>query len=340
MQVSQSPQQCLSANDAVLAHVVRNGFVECEHRGIVAVTDAGGTISFAAGEPGAPVFGRSSNKPFQTLGMLNAGLGSLDLPPHLIALITASHSGEVFHIEGVREILARAGLNESALQTPPDWPISETAHEQAIRDGVGQTPIAMNCSGKHAGMLATCVVNDWPTQTYRDPDHPLQRVLRAAVAEATGDEIAGEAVDGCGAPIFATSVAGLARGFGAIAGSEPGTPAAVVADAVRAHPEYTSGTDRDERALIAAVPGLFGKAGAEGVYGIGLPDGRGLAAKITDGAQRARGVVLAGVLTALGYEQPEVAAQTTAPVLGHGQPVGRVEISSQLRDALLEQEAR
>ena len=146
--------------------------------------------------------------------MLRAGL---DLDGELLAVACASHSGEPFHIDAVRRILAGAGLDESLLQTPPDFPLDDESREAVVRAGGQRAPVLMNCSGKHAAMLATCVVNDWDLATYREPDHPLQRAIRATFAELTGEAVTAVAVDGCGAPLFSASLTGLARGFARIA---------------------------------------------------------------------------------------------------------------------------
>ncbi len=213
----------------------------------------------------------------------------LDLPERLLALVCASHSGEAMHVDGVREILAAAGLEVDALQTPPDYPLDDEVREQLIRDGGARTPLAMNCSGKHAGMLATCVVNGWDTATYLAPDHPLQQAIAETFAEATGEPVEVTAVDGCGAPLLSTSLTGLARAFRRLAVATDG-PERRIADAIRAHPELVSGTRRDELALLRAMPGAIGKAGAESCYAVALPDGRAFALKTDDGAARARPV--------------------------------------------------
>ena len=181
----------------------------------------------------------------------------------------------------------------------------------------------MNCSGKHAAMLATCVLNSWPTESYLDPDHPLQLALRGTVAELTGDEVAATGVDGCGAPLFAVTLTGVARAFRALVLAEPGSAERRVADAMRAHPEWTAGTRREEYRLMAAVPGLLVKGGAEGVDAFALADGRAGAIKIDDGGARARTPATAAVLRALGCEDvPDELA--TGPVLGGGGVVGEV----------------
>ena len=165
--------QTQHAGSDVLAEVVRSNFVEGCHRGSLVALDTDGSELWRAGDPDHPVFPRSSNKPLQAVGMLRAGL---ELDGELLALACASHSGEAFHLDGVRRILAAVGLDESALQTPPDYPVDEQEKVAAIRAGVAPAPIAMNCSGKHAAMLATCVANGWPLETYRAADHPCSRL--------------------------------------------------------------------------------------------------------------------------------------------------------------------
>jgi L-asparaginase II len=310
----------------VVAEIVRSGFVEGHHHGSVVALAADGTTAWSVGEVVEQVLPRSCNKPLQALGMVRAGL---HLPPELLALSCASHSGEPFHLDGVRRILALGGLDESALQTPPDWPLDDTARMAAIRAGEEPTPLAMNCSGKHAAMLLTCVVNGWDTATYRAPDHPLQQAIASAFAELTGEPVAVTAVDGCGAPLLSASLTGLARGFRALAVATEG-PERRVADAIRAHPVYVSGTTRDELRLLTAIPGAIGKAGAEACYAVALPDGRSFALKIDDGGARARPVVMAealrraGVPAEAGVDGESLDETGRVPVLGAGEPVGEI----------------
>jgi L-asparaginase II len=323
------------AEPVIVAEVVRSGFVEGRHHGSVVVTAPDGTVEWSAGVVDRPMFPRSSNKPMQALGMLRNGLS---LNGELLALAGASHSGEAFHLDGVRRILAGAGLDESALRTPAAYPIDDQARDEWIHTGHTIDPITMNCSGKHAAMLATCVANDWPTHDYRStdasgqesildyrsPEHPVQQVIRTAIEDSAGEKASYTAVDGCGAPLLAISLAGLARSFGLFASAAPDSLEGRIADAFRTHPEYASGTRRDEAALMRAVPGLFCKAGAEGVYAVGLPDGRGLAVKIDDGASRARAVVMAAALQRIGIDNDVIRTQRESPLLGGGLPVGAV----------------
>ena len=153
----------------VIAEIVRSGFVEGHHYGSVVALEADGSVAWSVGDVESPILPRSCNKPLQAVGMLRAGL---DLDGELLALASASHSGEPFHLEGVRRILEGAGLTEADLQTPLGYPLDDEARETHIRAGGAQTSIAMNCSGKHAAMLATCVANGWDTATYREPGPP------------------------------------------------------------------------------------------------------------------------------------------------------------------------
>ena len=244
------------------------------------------------GDVSSAVLPRSCNKPLQALAMVRLGL---DLEPELLALACASHSGEEFHIAGVRRILERAGLDESALQTPPDYPLDDAARDAVIRAGGSRLPVLMNCSGKHAAMLLTCVVNGWDVATYRDADHPLQRAIKDRFGELTGEPVQVVAVDGCGAPLLSASLTGLARGFRELAVADSG-PERRVADAIREHPAYVSGSTRDERALLTAIPGAIGKAGAEACYAVALRDGRAFALKADDGYPRVRPVLMAAAL--------------------------------------------
>ncbi len=309
-----------------VAEIVRSGFVEGHHYGSVVALEADGSVAFSVGDVTSPMLPRSCNKPVQALGMLRSGL---DLDGRLLALACASHSGEPFHLDGVRKILAGAGLDESALQTPPDLPLDDAAREQWLAAGNARERIAMNCSGKHAAMLATCVANGWDTADYLEPGHPLQVAIAGAFAELTGEPVEAVAVDGCGAPLLSTSLAGLARAFRTLAIAVDG-PEARVAGAIREFPEYTSGSSRDEARLLRAVPGAIGKAGAESCYAVALADGRAVALKTDDGAPRVRPVLMAAALRRLGIDDvagvdlEEVAATGQLDLLGGGRVVGAI----------------
>jgi L-asparaginase II len=310
----------------VVAEIVRSGFVEGHHHGSVVALDGEGNEDWSLGDVTSPILPRSCNKPLQALAMVRLGL---DLEPELLALACASHSGEEFHIEGARRILAQGGLDESALQTPPDYPLDDDARDAVIRAGGSRQPVLMNCSGKHAAMLLTCVVNGWDVATYREPDHPLQRAIKATFAELTGDPVDVVAVDGCGAPLLSASLSGLARGFRRLAVADDGAERRV-ADAIRNHPAYVSGTNRDELALLTAIPGAIGKAGAEACYAVALRDGRTFALKADDGYPRVRPVLMAAALhrskvdTEPGVDTDAVRRTGQVDLLGGGVPVGEI----------------
>ena len=306
---------------SVVAHVVRSGFVESVHHGSVVAVDASGSTLLAVGDVAGPMFPRSSNKPIQALAMLRAGL---DLDGDLLALAAGSHSGESFHLEGVRRILAGAALSEQDLQNTPDLPYGGQERDAWIAAGREATSLAQNCSGKHSAMLATCVAAGWDPMTYLEPLHPLQQLIVQTLADLSGEPAQAVGVDGCGAPVMAVSLTGLARAFSRFATAPDGSDEARVAEAIRAYPQWLGGTRRDVTALIRGVPGLIAKDGAESVYAVGLADGRAVALKIADGGQRARPVVMAAVLRRLGINAEVLDELAYAPVLGHGEQVGSI----------------
>jgi L-asparaginase II len=307
-------------SNPVLVEVERSGFVESRHRGVAVGLGVDGSPVVRAGDVGKPIFPRSANKPMQAVAMVRAGL---ELDGELLALAAGSHSGEEFHVEGVEKILAGVGLGAGDLRCPESWPLDPETQQDVARGGGGASRVRMNCSGKHAAMLATCVVAGWPTASYLDVGHPLQVLVRETVEELAGEPVAAVGVDGCGAPLFAVSTVGVARAFRALVLAGAGSPERLVVDAMRTHPQWTSGTRREERLLMDAVPGLVVKCGAEGVDAFALDDGRAGAVKIDDGAMRARTPVTVAMLRALGVDggldEPAV-----VDVRGGGQVVGAV----------------
>ena len=312
-----------------LVEVVRSGVLESVHRGSLVALGPDGCPVLAVGAIDTPVFPRSSNKPLQAVGMLRAGL---DLTGADLALAAASHSGEPDHVAGTLRILARAGLDPAALSCPPALPIEESARDAVIRSGGGPERRYMNCSGKHAAMLLTCVLAGWPTVDYIEPEHPLQRAIRGTVEDLTGEKVAAVGVDGCGAPIFALTLTGLARGFGRLVTAPPGSAERRVADAMRAHPHLVAGTGREDTALMTAVPGLLTKVGAEGVHAAALPTGAAVALKIDDGASRARIPALLGALRRLGVDPQQLASVPADPVLGGDAVVGEIRLRAGVLD--------
>jgi L-asparaginase II len=314
-----------------LAETTRSGFVECLHRGAVVALDRDGSIAFAAGDPSVAVYPRSSTKPLQALAMVQAGLV---LPSDLLALVCSSHGGTPRHLDGVRRILAGAGLAEAALGNTPDLPLDSEASREVLRSGGDRTALQHTCSGKHAGMLATCEVNGWPLDWYLDKEHPLQLAITASLPHVTEEAVNHIGVDGCGSPAHVMSLGGLARAFRNIAVGAAGDSGRQVAAAMTAHPLLLGGTGRDITVLIQLVPGIVAKDGFEGVYAAALPDGRAVAIKIADGASRARPPVLIAALRALGVDVSAVEPLVRQTILGHGHEVGEVRITAAFRAVL------
>ncbi|MFI5673498.1 asparaginase [Streptomyces cellulosae] len=306
---------------APVAHLVRGGLVEGVHYGSVVILDTGGQVQFQLGDIEAAFYPRSALKPVQAVAMVRAGL---PLDGELLALAAASHSGEERHLAGTRRILELAGLTEDDLRNVRDLPFDPVVRDDWIRQGRLPSRLAQNCSGKHAAMLYVCRLNGWSLDDYLDPAHPLQQAIAEIVEDLTGQRIAQVTVDGCGAPLFSVSLHGLARATTRITTAAPGTPEARVADAMREHAEMASGSGRDVAALMRAVPGLLAKDGFEGVQAAALPDGRAVAVKIADGADRARVPVAAAALARAGVDPAALAEFAGEPLLGGGEPVGCV----------------
>ena len=295
---------------APIAVATRSGFDESLHHGAGVALGTDGSVVASIGDTDVVVYPRSCLKPLQAQAMVDLGL---ELADDQLAVACASHAASPLHLDTVRSILARYGLDEDDLQNTPARPVgaAPTAEPSAI---------VQNCSGKHAAMLATCVVNGWPTETYLEPDHPLQRAILDAMA-GFGCTVRRVGVDGCGAPTHAFSLRELAAAFAVLASN-----GSAVGRAMRAHPVLVAGVDRDVTCWMEAVPGLMAKEGAAGVMAAGLDDGRAVAYKIADGADTARRAVVPQALRALGLDPDEgVLDQVRVPVLGHGREVGRVD---------------
>jgi len=333
---------------AALAVATRDGLVESIHYGSVIATAPDGSALAAAGDPLVPFYPRSSLKPLQAIAMVRAGL---DIPSDLLALTAASHSGAVRHRNGVLRILELHGLAARDLENSTDLPYGVSEREALLRSGAHATQLTQNCSGKHASMAATCVINGWPVKGYLDPSHPLQQLIAATVTELTGEKPFTRSTDGCGTPLFALTLRGMARAFGRIAaasstaassnsvgGTAPLSAEAAVGLAMQRHPDMVAGERRDVTELMRLAPGLVAKDGFEGVQLVGLPDGRGIAVKISDGGDRARMPVTIRVLEALGVDTAPLAGIGNAPVLGGGHRVGLLQatdfLSTPVNEAL------
>ncbi|MCU1435099.1 MAG: asparaginase [Pseudarthrobacter sp.] len=319
-----------------LVVATRDGLVESIHYGSAIATAPDGSILASAGDPLAPFYPRSSLKPLQSVAMVRAGL---KLPADLLALAAASHSGGARHRGGTQRILAMHGLTASDLENSTDLPYGTSERENWLRSGFHATQVTQNCSGKHAAMAATCVINGWPVKGYLDPSHSLQQAVAATVTELTGEQPLARSTDGCGTPLFALTLRGMARAFGTIAAAAAaataGTPddgrtapllaEAAVGLAMRQHPDMVAGERRDVTELMRLLPGAVAKDGFEGVQLVGLPDGRAVAIKISDGGDRARMPAAVHMLECLGVNTAPLAGISTSPVFGGGHHVGLLQ---------------
>jgi len=323
--------QTFATTDAVeLAVVERSGFIESRHSGVAIVLSADGTVVEQLGDAAALVLPRSSLKPLQALAMLTAGL---QLDGERLGLATASHSGTDRHVSVVRDILDSAGLGEDALGCPPAWPGDQRTRDELVREGSEPARVRMNCSGKHAAMLATCVANGWDAATYLDSEHPLQAHIRDVIERLVGEKMAAPAIDGCGAPVYAMSLLGLARAIHRIGNSSTSSPfalhrsAGALVHAVRENPWTIDGPDRPDTVVIERL-GVFAKGGAEGVMVMTAPNGTTVALKMLDGSGRAATAVALRLLERAGALAPadvaDAMSKLSLSVLGGGTPVGAI----------------
>jgi L-asparaginase II len=306
---SQSPIQ-----GEILAEVLRGGLVESLHCGHLVMLNADGSIFNSKGAIDLPIYPRSSFKAIQAAAMVRSGL---KLKPNQLAIVCGSHSGSAIHLEAVESILSDCGLDVSALQNTKDKPLGED--ERRIWASADPTGLTQNCSGKHSGMLNTCVVNGWDTNTYLSAEHPLQLAIKSEFEFLAGEKISYASVDGCGAPLFAISTLGLARAFHSMTVSTDPVHVEVM-NACRSNPVMVAGEGRLTTTLMRLIPGLFMKEGAEGVEVATLADGRTLVFKIMDGTQRAFGPLIEAALQQWGISTPDL----SVPVLGHGEIVGSI----------------
>lgn len=308
------PDAALADAFVPVAITNRSGLDESVHFGAAVAIDPDGSVVWAAGDPDVVVYPRSSNKPMQADAMVRLGV---ELTSEQLALACASHDGTPRHVEVVRTTLASVGLADVDLRNTPGLPLDVPSAEALLAAGGHRASITMNCSGKHAAMLATCVRCGWSIDDYMKVAHPLQVAITDRVTELTGGAVVHIGLDGCGAPAHAMPLVALARAFAALA-AERGP----VWSAMTTHPELVGGEGTATTSVMRAVPGLMAKVGAEGVFAAALPDGVAVALKIADGASRAAGVLLPAVLRAVGVDVPE--GTVVEPILGHGRPVGEV----------------
>ena len=307
-------------SNPVLVEVTRGAVVESAHRGAVAVFDADGKAVLEIGETECPVFPRSAVKAIQALPLVESGTAdAYGFGDRELALACASHSGEPAHVELARAMLAKAGLDKTALECGAHWPNHEATIALA---SVGDVPSALhnNCSGKHAGFLCTCVHAGIAHRGYVKAGHAQQEMVRDAMQSVTGavHNVDNSAIDGCSIPTYAVPLKSFALGFARMAtgsGFAPGRAKAAkrLLSACMAEPFLVAGTGKADVALMQAAPGrIFVKTGAEGVYCAALPElGLGIALKCDDGAGRAAEVMIAAVLAKLLRTDAALAATLT-----------------------------
>ena len=302
---------------AVLAQLVRSGLVESTHSGHLILISSDGTDLLTLGDVDAEMYPRSAIKSLQAAAMVRSGL---NLNDEQLALVCASHGGTVRHQEVALEILQSVGLTESDLQNTPDRPLD---HEARIAWGAKPaTSLAANCSGKHAGMLATCVTNGWGIKNYLDIDHPLQIAIAKEITELTGQKINRVSTDGCGAPLFSMSTRSIAVAARNMRINHDPIFTKLI-NACLKHPEMILAEGAFDTRIMRAVPGLFVKGGAESVMLASLPDGRAIAWKISDGSNRVNGPLMKAALAKFGI----TIEGENIDVLGGGSLVGSLSAS-------------
>jgi L-asparaginase II len=293
----------------VLVEVLRGALVESRHTGAVAVVDADGKLVLTLGDIELPIFSRSAVKAMQALPLVESGAAdAFGFGNRELALACASHSGEPQHTELAAAMLAKASLDECALECGTHWPMSQDATVALARSGGKPSALHNNCSGKHAGFLCGCRHMRINHPGYIQPDHPYQEAIRLAMAELTGFEHSerNRGIDGCSIPNYAVPLKNLAHAFARMAtgkglSADRAAAAKRLLSACMAEPFLTAGTDRADTKLMQAAPGrIFVKIGAEGVYCAAMPElGLGIALKCDDGQGRAAEVAVAAVLSNL-----------------------------------------
>lgn len=303
--------------DEVLVEVVRSEMVESVHHGRLLILDADGKEKLALGDADRLIYPRSAIKSLQASAMVRLGL---KLPPQELALVCASHAGSSAHQEAALSILKSAGLDESALRNAPDKPLG--LEERKVWGDRPATSLAANCSGKHAGMVATAAINGWDLESYKNPSHPLQAAIREEFESLIGESISKVSFDGCGAPLFAISLRAMAKGIHLLVNSDDPIHREVVA-ACTSFPEMVSGEGRIVTVAMQRVPGLLVKDGAEGVM-IAAKRGVGTVVwKMSDGSNRGDRPLLSASLSHL-----DIALNfDPIPIYGDGQVVGEIRAS-------------
>ncbi|MFP3882875.1 MAG: asparaginase [Actinomycetota bacterium] len=310
---------------------MRSGLVETVHHGTVAVVARDGSLVASHGDIDRPFFIRSSAKPFQATIAQEAGanLDTLEM-----AVACASHRGYPVHVALVSSMLSRAGLDESALQCPFDWPLGPGARDLIIRGGAKEKRrIWHNCSGKHAAFLRACVASGWPIDSYLDPEHPLQQRVIEFVSELGDYPVQPVGVDGCGAPVLRTTARVMARLFARLSTSD-GLDSAF--GAMHQYPALVAANGEGDTEIAIATQSAA-KGGAAGCLGVATDRGYGLAVKSWDGSGSVANLAAVSALQQLDALTPTAGSALERflrpPVLGGGRPVGNLEPQVELEFA-------
>jgi L-asparaginase II len=298
----------------ILATITRSGIAESLHLGHLMVLNSDGSTYLSKGSPDLPIFPRSAVKSLQASAMLRAGLTVSD---EELAIICASHSGNQSHINLVIKMLEKRDIPISALKNSVDKPLGEK--EKIAWGEKSPSQLAQNCSGKHVGMLITCKQNGWDMATYLDVTHPLQIAIKNEIEELAGEKVSTVSIDGCGAPLFAISLTGLAKSISNLVKSNEAVHKQIVT-ACTTYPELVAGEGRLTTRMMRAVPGLFMKEGAEGIEVCALSDGRVIAIKIIDGSWRPVAPIIMEIFKRWGVVMPDESVK----IYGGGSVIGEV----------------
>jgi L-asparaginase II len=284
----------------IIAEVTRGGIVESRHTGAFAVVSGEGKIVKSAGDFAVPIFPRSAIKAFQCVPLIDSGAADhFGFTDEEIALACSSHNGEPEHVRVARSMLKKAQNGEDQYECGAHWPIEINAQHDVVRQGGEPLQVHNNCSGKHAGMLALSRQLGANSTDYVKIDHPVQKAIAQAIAEYCDVDVEDLTwgVDGCSVPTWAYPLSNMALGFAKL--TETPTGKRIIA-AVAKHPFMVAGTGRFDTRLMEAIPRVFVKTGAEGVYCGCIPHANiGIALKCDDGAGRAAEIAMATILASL-----------------------------------------
>lgn len=319
-----------------LVAVTRGDCIESVHRGHIVVTDESGGILFRLGDPSFNLCLRSCAKPLQALPVIATGAADrYRLTPAELAVMCGSLNGQDFQVAAVRSILEKIGAGEGHLKCGIHQPSHRQTAQRLKEAGSAATPLHNNCAGKHAAMLTLCAHHGWPFDEYISMKHPVQHLVRNAIASLTGvsaPEI-GMGIDGCGVPVFFLPLAGLARAYARLASAAD--PHVVrLMNAALSHPEMIAGDERVCTDIMRTLKKkVFAKTGAEGGYALSLMEkGWGVAIKIEDGSNRALSPVVIETLSHLGM--------VTGDELMRLQPYHRIPLYNHRREIVGEISAR